>query len=123
MKSQKIRKNKALASAALLALTLMPTITAAQFYSDVQSNGPLHLRGYGSFFIQGTPVLLTDIESGRTPPGPGNKLINQMYVQFMLPQRGEDGEGENGEKHVPIVFVHGGGLSSKSWQTTPDGRM
>ena len=127
MKSQKMRESTALASAALLALMLMPTMAAAQFYSDVQSNGPLHLRGYGSFLIQGTPVLLTAIESGRTPPGPGNKIINQMYVQFMLPQRGEDqfgdGEGENGRKHVPIVFVHGGGLSSKSWQTTPDGRM
>jgi pimeloyl-ACP methyl ester carboxylesterase len=43
-------------------------------------------------------------------------MINQMYVQFMKPQV-ED------KRHSPIVFVHGGGLSSKSWQTTPDGRM
>jgi hypothetical protein len=40
-----------------------------------------------------------------------------MYVQFMKPL------AQKGKKHAPIVFVHGGGLSSKSWQTTPDGRM
>jgi pimeloyl-ACP methyl ester carboxylesterase len=118
MKSQRRKQTIALSGAALLALALMPTMAAAQFYSDVQSNGPLQLSGYGSFFIQGTPVLLTEAETGRVPPVPGNRIINQMYVQFMKPQ----GQG-NGKKHVPIVFVHGGGLSSKSWQTTPDGRM
>jgi hypothetical protein len=40
-----------------------------------------------------------------------------MYVQFMLPQ------AQNGKKHVPIGIVHGCCLSTKSWQTTPDGRM
>ena len=118
MKNQRRKQTIALAGAALLALALMPSMAAAQFYSDVQSNGPLQLSGYGSFFIQGTPVLLTEAETGRVPPVPGNRIINQMYVQFMKPQ----GQG-NGKKHVPIVFVHGGGLSSKSWQTTPDGRM
>jgi pimeloyl-ACP methyl ester carboxylesterase len=115
--SQNLSKNATLAGTVLLSLALMPAISAAQEYSDVQSNGPLHLSGIGSFFIQGDVVLLTDIESGRTPPTPGNRMINQMYVQFMKPQ------AQNGKKHAPIVFVHGGGLTSKSWQTTPDGRM
>ena len=44
-------------------------------------------------------------------------MINQMYFQFMLPQ------AQNGKKHVPIGIVHGCCLSTKSWQTTPDGRM
>jgi hypothetical protein len=44
-------------------------------------------------------------------------MINQMYVQFMLPQ------AQNGKKNYPIVFTHGCCLSAKSWQTTPDGRM
>ena len=43
----------ALARAALLALAVMPTVAAAQEVSDLKSNGNLHLRGYGSFFIQG----------------------------------------------------------------------
>jgi len=45
-------------------------------------------------------------------------MINQMYVQFMK------GRGNaNGKKHLPIAIVHGCCLSTKSWQTTPDGRM
>ena len=44
-------------------------------------------------------------------------MIDQMYVQFMLPQ------AQSGKKHYPIGIVHGCCLSTKSWQTTPDGRM
>jgi hypothetical protein len=36
-------------------------------------------------------------------------------VQFQIP--------ESSRGHVPIVFVHGCCLSSKTWETTPDGRM
>ena len=43
----------ALAGAALLVLAVMPTVAGAQEVSDLKSNGNLHLKGYGSFFIQG----------------------------------------------------------------------
>src|SRR5262245_49957207 len=104
-------------SATALAFTLMTTVASAQFYSDVQDNGPLHLKAQGTFFIQGVAAPVTGIESGKNPPTPGNRMINQMAVQFMKPL------GQNGKKHTPIVFVHGGGLTANSWQTTPDGRM
>jgi hypothetical protein len=38
-----------------------------------------------------------------------------MYVQYQIPV--------NGDRHVPVVMVHGCCLSSKTWETTPDGRM
>jgi len=38
-----------------------------------------------------------------------------MYVQYQIPV--------NGGRHVPVVMVHGCCLSSKTWETTPDGRM
>jgi pimeloyl-ACP methyl ester carboxylesterase len=113
METTKIKT--ALASATLFALALIPTVVAAQDLSAVQDNGNLHLRGYGSFYIQGNTVPVTATEAGLG--GAGLRMINQMYVQFMKPQ------AQNGKKHAPIVFVHGGGLNSKSWQTTPDGRM
>ena len=115
MTSQKL----SLASVALLALTLMPTVAAAQDFKDLKSNGNLQLRGYGSFFIPGTTH---DIDAATATGGgymgrnfPGGH--NQMYVQFMLPQ------AQKGKKHSPIGIVHGCCLSTKSWQTTPDGRM
>ena len=48
---------------------------------------------------------------------PGLHMVNQMYVQFMLPVK------EAKKAHYPIAIVHGCCLSTKSWQTTPDGRM
>ena len=50
---KKLSRNAALAGAALLALLLIPTIATAQEIPDIQSNGNLHLRGYGSGFITG----------------------------------------------------------------------
>ncbi len=38
-----------------------------------------------------------------------------MYVQYQIPPRAE--------RHAPVVMVHGCCLSSKTWETTPDGRM
>jgi hypothetical protein len=38
-----------------------------------------------------------------------------MYVQYQIP--------EGADAHVPVVMVHGCCLSSKSYETTPDGRM
>jgi hypothetical protein len=43
-------------------------------------------------------------------------MINQMYVQFMKPY-------PDNHVHYPMAIVHGCCLSTKSWQTTPDGRM
>ena len=110
-----MEKLKNTALTALFVLALMPSIAAAQNFSDVQSNGNLHLRDSGSFYIQGNIISETAVEFGLNIAG--LRMINQMYVEFQRPQ------AQNGKKHVPIVFVHGGGLSSKSWQTTPDGRM
>jgi hypothetical protein len=45
MKSQKRRKLIECAGAALIALALTPTVAAAQKLSDIQSNGPLLLKG------------------------------------------------------------------------------
>jgi hypothetical protein len=38
-----------------------------------------------------------------------------MYVQYQVPVRGDE--------HIPVVMVHGCCLSSKTWETTPDGRI
>ena len=120
----RFRISPALAGAALLAFALVPTVATAQDYSAVESNGALHLKEYGNFFIAG------DLATCPTPPppatnssmcsgtvNPGLHMINQMYVAFMKPQ------AQNGKKHHPIGIIHGCCLSTKSWQTTPDGRM
>ncbi len=69
---------------------------------------PLVLKDQGSFFVGGETKKVNS-----TPPG--EITVNQMYVQYQVPV--------SGEQHVPVVMVHGCCLSSKTWETTPDGRM
>jgi hypothetical protein len=70
---------------------------------------PLVLASQGSFFVGGESKILDG-----TPNGPAI-TVNQMYVQYQIPS--------GGERHIPVVMVHGCCLSSKTWETTPDGRM
>src|SRR5438477_7778762 len=72
---------------------------------------PLVLASQGSFFVGGETKKLP--ATGAAPPG--DVTVNQMYVQYQIPV--------NGNQHVPVVMVHGCCLSSKTWETTPDGRM
>src|SRR5215831_10151976 len=70
-----------------------------------ETRRPLILTGQGSFFVGG--------ESKSEPIG--DITVNQMYVQYQIPM--------DSDRHTPVVMVHGCCLSSKSWETTPDGRM
>jgi hypothetical protein len=100
----------------LAAMALTLTIWAAD---DLKK--PLVLAEQGSFFVGGETktVPAPPPAPGRGPtPGPpqgGDITVNQMYVQYQIPV--------NANPHVPVVMVHGCCLSSKTWETTPDGRM
>ena len=94
-------------------LTLV-AVASAQTKARDDSKKPLTLASQGSFFVGGESKTIA--AAGRGPVGaPGEITINQMYVQFQIPM--------NGAQHVPVVMVHGCCLSSKTWETTPDGRM
>ncbi len=73
------------------------------------SSKPLVLAGQGSFFVGGESKAVR----GNGPAG--DITVNQMYVQYQTPP--------DGTQHVPVVMIHGCCLSSKTWETTPDGRM
>jgi hypothetical protein len=80
----------------------------------------LLLKEQGSFFVGGRTIF-TDALTGSTTGflgsgiNTGNITVDQMYVQYQVP--------EGADSHVPVVMVHGCCLSSKSYETTPDGRM
>jgi hypothetical protein len=79
---------------------------------------PLVLASQGSFFVGGETKTSKELSSSTTGPGAGvegDVTINQMYVQYQKPL--------NGDHHTAVVMVHGCCLSSKTWETTPDGRM
>jgi len=79
---------------------------------------PLVLASQGSFFLGGETKTSKQLNANTAGPGAGDAgdvTINQMYVQYQTPV--------NGNQHTPVVMVHGCCLSSKTWETTPDGRM
>ena len=75
----------------------------------------LTLGSQGSFFVGGE-VKTVEPQPG-APAGvrAGDITVNQMYVQYQTPP--------GASQHLPVVMVHGCCLSSKTWETTPDGRM
>ncbi len=93
-----------------VAIAMAVAITAAA----EEAKKPLVLKDQGSFFVGGETKSIP-APAGRGPGASGDMTVNQMYVQYQTPV--------SGDQHLPVVMVHGCCLSSKTWETTPDGRM
>jgi len=85
---------------------------------------PMQVSEIGSFHIggklveiSGKPVKEVVFSPGSAPakidPN-GNYLVEQMYVQYFIPQKVQH--------RLPILLWHGGGLTGVTYETTPDGR-
>jgi hypothetical protein len=95
-------------------------IAALAAGQDKDLKKPLVIASQGSFFVGGEKKSLPLPPAGAAKGkgggfGAGDITVNQMYVQYQTPP--------SGDQHVPVVMVHGCCLSSKTWETTPDGRM
>jgi pimeloyl-ACP methyl ester carboxylesterase len=95
--------------------TVLVMACLAPFMSRAQVAGPLTIQEQGSFFVGGEHRTISEPAAGVVPAQSGEITVNQMYVQYQIPLQGG--------RHVPVVFVHGCCLSSKTWETTPDGRV
>jgi pimeloyl-ACP methyl ester carboxylesterase len=95
---------------------MMALVAAIAYAGDAPK--PLVVGSEGSFFVGGETKTSKQLSGSTTGPGAGvegDVTINQMYVQYQTPV--------NASQHRPVVMVHGCCLSSKTWETTPDGRM
>ncbi|WP_210184737.1 alpha/beta fold hydrolase [Bradyrhizobium sp. LMTR 3] len=93
----------------------MAVSAASQGAPAKSLGGPLNLADEGMFFVSGTSLLSN--HPGASPAGPsrpGTVTVNQMYVHYRIPAQLTS--------PMPIVLVHGGGLTGASYETTPDGR-
>ena len=90
-------------------------VCAAGVAAQAKKGAPLVLKEQGSFFVGGEKKTVSQPAAGPIPAQTGEITVNQMYVQYQVPPKGD--------QHVPVVMVHGCCLSSKTWETTPDGRM
>ncbi len=102
-------------------LVLATTLAAGPALA--QTREALVLRDMGSFHIGGRLVEITGQpikEVVFTPGGVPAKMdpngkyqVEQMYVQYFLPQ--------NRRGRLPILLWHGGGLTGVTYETKPDG--
>jgi len=104
-------------------LTITSLITLAASAALAQTMEPIRLRDMGSFHIGGRVVEITGQpvkEVLFTPGGVPAKVdpngayqIEQMYVQYFLPQTRKG--------KLPLLLWHGGGLTAVTYETKPDG--
>ena len=98
-------------------------LVAAATPALAQSKEPIALRDMGSFHIGGRIIEITGQpvkEVVFTPGGVPAKVdpngryqVEQMYVQYFLPQ--------NRKGKLPLLLWHGGGLTGVTYETKPDG--
>jgi pimeloyl-ACP methyl ester carboxylesterase len=109
-------KRKKLCKVLPLLLTLL--ILSAPAVANAASKDkpePIVIQEQGSFFAGGTVVTK---EGGYDPkdfrnPGGQAAYGDHAYVFYQIPVNA---------RKLPIVFLHGGGESKTSWESTPDGR-
>jgi pimeloyl-ACP methyl ester carboxylesterase len=111
--ASRLIKCVAVASVGLALLAVRNQAQAQHFSQLQQADTPLVLRAKGSFFVGGNTVEQSYEELG-SQRAADRITINQMYVEYMVP---------NTQLKSPVIMVHGAGLSGKSFDTTPDGRM
>jgi hypothetical protein len=103
----------------LALLVMLGSGDATHAQSAKSASKPLTIASQGSFFVGGESKALPPPAAGASGPAAafagGDVTVNQMYVQYQIPV--------GGDRHLPVVMVHGCCLSSKTWETTPDGRM
>ena len=84
--------------------------------SNTSIDQTMPLRDEGMFFVNGELVLsnFPSAGSGGNPPTPATFDVNQMFVHYRL--------SASNKHKIPIIMIHGPGLTGMSWETTPDGR-
>jgi hypothetical protein len=99
------------------------SLSLAAASAFAQTKAPISLRDIGSFHVGGRVIDITGQpikEVVFTPGGvpakvdPNGKYqVEQMYVQYFLPQ--------NPKGRLPLLLWHGGGLTGVTYETKPDG--
>lgn len=76
---------------------------------------PLQLIEQGSWYLGGRMVFSEANYGAPSPPfGPGNISVDHVYIQYQIPL--------DQKYRYPVVMMHGGGHTGKTYETTPDGR-
>jgi pimeloyl-ACP methyl ester carboxylesterase len=82
--------------------------------NDSKRHKSIELEAQGSFYVAGKIFNIPSRIASGTTPEPGLISIDHAYVQYQIP--------EDKKYRFPVLMVHGGGHTGKTYETTPDGR-
>lgn len=102
------------AAAVVCVAALFSAFATGAVYAGENQKSPLVLKEQGSFYVGGRIVTSEAISGSGTGPVPGQISVDHVYVQYQIPQAGK--------YRYPVIMVHGGGHTGKTYETTPDGR-
>lgn len=103
----------------LLAIAILFSLSGCKQQHKSGSDKLLVIKEQGSFAIGGTVIQHPGTYDGTRfdnfRPYPEGQTFHgdHAYVFYQLPDNA---------RVLPLVFLHGAGQSSKTWETTPDGR-
>ncbi|GIU80315.1 MAG: alpha/beta hydrolase [Bryobacteraceae bacterium] len=99
------------------AIVLASTVVVAAAYGQAARKGrpePLMIQEQGSFAVGGKVITNPGTFNPKNPTPEGQTLHgDHAYVFYQIPVN---------PRKYPLVFLHGAGQFSKTWETTPDGR-
>ncbi len=93
--------------------------SASNQKQEETGNGLLIVKEQGSFAVGGKVIQNEGTYTGENfdnfKPYPEGQSYHgdHAYVFYQIPDKA---------RQLPLVFLHGAGQSSKTWETTPDGR-
>jgi pimeloyl-ACP methyl ester carboxylesterase len=98
-----------------MALQAVALIASASAQAPGNGNPePLMIQDQGSFAVGGRVLTNPGTFNPRQPTPAGQTLHgDHAYVAYQIPVN---------RRRLPLVFLHGTGQFSKTWETTPDGR-
>ncbi|NQD70823.1 alpha/beta hydrolase [Sphingobacterium shayense] len=107
-------KNKIKLTIYLIAFSCSVVNVIPSFGQIPVKKRPLVIQDQGSFAVGGTIIENTSIYDPVKRGADGQTFHgDHAYVSYQIPQHA---------KKLPLVFWHGIGQFSKTWETTPDGR-
>jgi pimeloyl-ACP methyl ester carboxylesterase len=96
-----------------LIATALLTSASAQV-ARKHTSEPLTIQEQGSFAVGGKVITNSGTFNPKQPSPQGQTLHgDHAYVFYQIPVN---------RRKLPLVFLHGTGQFSKTWETTPDGR-
>ena len=99
---------------ALLAISNGIIVSVSSMASESTRPAPLVIQEQGSFAVGGTVITNPGTFDPLKPTPEGQTFHgDHAYVFYQLPVKA---------RKLPLVFWHGAGQFSKTWETTPDGR-